>query len=155
LARPGSGPGLERDERLEDLCDDADRLAVRDERAIDDNRIRSAGKDERPARLALLGSRGRTCGFLVVVVPAAAGREQREHEHGEQEQEAKRLHPHLNLLSGLQPARGGRRDKYRETESVTQATMGKHNASATTARPAERRAARESDAPAGASLSLE
>ena len=41
---------LERDERLEDLLNDAERLAVGDERAVERDRVRSARKDERAAR---------------------------------------------------------------------------------------------------------
>ena len=41
--------GLERDQRLEDLSDHAERLAVRDERAVEQDRVGGAGEDERPA----------------------------------------------------------------------------------------------------------
>ena len=53
-ARPGCGlgrPRLQGDERLEDLRDHAERLAVRDERAVEHDRVGSAGEDERAACL--------------------------------------------------------------------------------------------------------
>ena len=43
---------LERDERLEDLVEHAQRLAVRDERAVEHDRIRGGPEDELVAALA-------------------------------------------------------------------------------------------------------
>ena len=59
LGEPRHGLGrarLQEDERLEELGDGADRLTVRNERAVEHDRVGRAGEDERPARRRLATS---------------------------------------------------------------------------------------------------
>ena len=68
---------LQRDERLEDLVDHAQRLAVGDERAVEHDRVGRRAEDERAARRAALGLGRRAVTAALVVVATAARREAR------------------------------------------------------------------------------
>ena len=86
--------GLQRDERLEDLRDGADGLAVRDQRAVEHDRVGGAGEDERAAfgAAGLLGGGG-AARFLVV----SAARARNEHEAGDEHKEREQAHELASL----------------------------------------------------------
>src|SRR4029453_4875437 len=93
-------PRLEVDQGLEDLRDDPDRLAVRDERAVERNRVRGAGEDERPARLPAAFAR------IVVAAPATGDHH---HRHCKEQQNPPGRSEHLSPSLSLSHANG----KYR------------------------------------------
>jgi hypothetical protein len=106
--------GLQADQRLEDLVDHAQRLAVGDERAVEDDGILRRAEDERAAACGSLASRrGAGISAALIVVPTAAGCDKRERQHGQQEQEPQRLSLQNCLLSqGIAPERQIRGRQY-------------------------------------------
>ena len=89
--------GLQRDESLVDLVDRPKRLAVGDERAVEDDRVGGGAEDEIASCLASARVSGSTCvpSALVVVISAAPGQAQREQQRDKQQEEPKRLSPHI------------------------------------------------------------
>jgi hypothetical protein len=78
------------------LRDDANRLAVRDEGAIQPYRVGRAREDESPSGRPFLGGCGcRFPCFLVVVVAAAADGAEREYQRGQNQEEPERLSRHI------------------------------------------------------------
>ena len=87
---------LEADEGLEELCDYSNRLAVRDERAVERNGVGCAGKDKRAAGLTPVAA-GR---FFVVAAAAAKGQGERGKEQQEPAPSSHRVSSFVNEPPG-------------------------------------------------------